>query len=523
MKTIQTKLIILLLLGTLSTSAQQKLQKIEQTIKTTKDVTINLNTSHTNIVIDTWNKDNVEIEAYIEGEKLSKEELEKALKDWDITVSGSGSEVTIQSKGSKNSWTEGYDLSSLDAIKDLKFEMAELPELPELPEMPELPELAQFPNAPQMPKMPELPELPQGIGAVNFDYEAYKKEGEAYLEKWSKDYEAKYGKDFKDKMKAWGKKFGETDYEAYSKDMEKWGEAFGKKFGKDYEKKMEEWGKAFEENWGKDYQKKMEAWGERFEKQMEERQQAMQDRKAAMKDREAAMRDRQEAHEAGAKERQEAMRDRAEAIKERREAIERSIESKVNTKVKRKIIIRMPKKAKLNMNVRHGELKFASVITNLKADISHSALIANSIDGSQTSINVSYSPVLITNWMMGELKLNYVEKAQIETVDRLVLSSNSSNVSINNLTGNAVVDGSFGELDINKIAETFSNLNLVLENSEALLILPKTAFNLQYKGNRSKLKHPKNKTSTTSSFSTGDLMSGKTIVINAKFSNIVMQ
>ncbi|MEZ4856649.1 MAG: hypothetical protein R2812_09275 [Gelidibacter sp.] len=511
MKTIQTKLIILLLLGTLSTSAQQKLQKIEQTINTTKDVTINLNTSHTNIVIDTWNKDNIEIEAYIEGEKLSKEELEKALNDWDITVSGSGSEVTIQSKGSKNSW-EGYDLSSLDAMRDLKFEMAELPELPELPEMPELPELAQFPNAPQMPKMPELPELPQGIGAVNFDYEAYKKDGEAYLEKWSKDYETQYGKDFKDKMKAWGKKFGETDYEAYSKEMEKWGAAFGKKFGKDYEKKMEEWGKAFEENWGKDYQKKMEVWGERFEKQMEARQQAMQDRKAAMKNRETAMRDRQEA-----------MRDRAEAIKERREAIERSIENKVNTKIKKTIKIKMPKKAKLNMNVRHGELKFASVITNLKADISHSALVANSIDGSQTSINVSYSPVLITNWIMGELKLNYVEKAQIETVNRLVLSSNSSNVSINDLTGNAVIDGSFGELDINKIAETFSNLNLVLENSEALLILPKTAFNLQYKGNRSKLKHPKNKTSTTSSFSTGDLMSGKTIVVNAKFSEVMMQ
>ncbi|MCB0445843.1 MAG: hypothetical protein KDC68_09380, partial [Gelidibacter sp.] len=251
--------------------------------------------------------------------------------------------------------------------------------------------------------------------------------------------------------------------------------------------------------------------------------QAMQDRKAAMKDREAAMRDRQEALEAGAKERQEAMRDRAEAIKERREAIERSIENKVNTKIKKTIKIKMPKKAKLNMNVRHGELKFASVITNLKADISHSALVANSIDGSQTSINVSYSPVLITNWMMGELKLNYVEKAQIETVNRLVLSSNSSNVSINDLTGNAVIDGSFGELDINKIAETFSNLNLVLENSEALLILPKTAFNLQYKGNRSKLKHPKNKTSTTSSFSTGDLMSGKTIVVNAKFSEVMMQ
>src|SRR5690606_20178796 len=124
------------------------------------------------------------------------------------------------------------------------------------------------------------------------------------------------------------------------------------------------------------------------------------------------------------------------------------------------------KKAKLNMNVRHGELKFASVIYNLRGDISHSTLTANSIDGSKTSINVSYSPVLITNWNLGELKLNFVEKAQIENVNRLVLSSNSSNIGINSLMGNAVIDGSFGELEINNILQSFNNLNIVLENSE---------------------------------------------------------
>ena len=49
---------------------------MSQTIKVDKEVTIDLNTSYCNIVFDTWNKNVVEIEAYIEGEKLSKEELE---------------------------------------------------------------------------------------------------------------------------------------------------------------------------------------------------------------------------------------------------------------------------------------------------------------------------------------------------------------------------------------------------------------------------------------------------------------
>lgn len=513
MNTIKTKICLLLLVSTLSVTAQQKLKKFTKTVNANKEATINLNTSYTNIEVDTWNKDQVEVEAFMEGEKLSKEELENELKNWNITVSGSGDEITIESKGTGNSWAlAGDDFNfnfNFDAMKDLEFELADMPELPEMPEMPEMAVFPQMPAMPEMPKMPELPELPEGIGAVNFDYDAYKKDGEKYLDKWSKEFETKYGKEYKDKMRDWARKFGETDFEAYSKKMEEWGEKFGKeygeKYGKDYEKKMEAWGKKFEETWGKDYEAKMEAWGEKFGKEMEARAAAMESRQEAMA------------------ERQEAMADRQRAMAERRETIAKRIEDKVNTQVKKTIKIKMPKKAKLKMNVRHGELKFANVLYNVRGDISHSALTANSIDGSKTSINVSYSPVLITHWILGELKLNFVDNAHIDAVNRLVLSSNSSNIDINSLMGNAVIAGSFGELSINNILPSFNNLNIVLENSEAFVVLPKTDFNLQYKGSRSKLKHPKNKTSNTSTFSTGDMASGKTIVINAKFSEVTMQ
>ncbi len=507
MKTIQTIAFAFFAASTLSVTAQQKLQKFTKSVNTNSDVTINLNTNHTNIEVDTWSKNSIEVEAYIEGEKLSKEELEKELKNWDITISGSGDVVTITSKGSQNSWDNfgAFDATSLDALRNLEIELAEMPPVPPVPRIPEVPQVQGIPQMPEMPKMPELPELPHGIGAVNFDYDAYKKDGEAYLDKWSKEYETKYGKEYREKMKAWGRDFGKTDFKAYSKEMEAWGEKFGKEFGesfgKDYEKKMEAWGKKFDEQWGKEYQERMEAWGKRVEAQMN----AVEGRQAAMLDRHAAMADRQA------------------AFADRREAIAKRIEDKVDTKVKKTIKIKMPKKAKLKMNVRHGELKFASIITDLRGDISHSALTANSIDGSKTSINVSYSPVLITNWVLGELKLNYVEKAQIANVHRLVLSSNSSNIDINSLIGNAVIDGSFGELSINNILPSFNNLNIVLENSEAFLVLPKTAYNLQYKGSRSKLKHPKTNNSTATTFSSGDLTSSKTIVINAKFSEVNMQ
>ncbi|MCK5400485.1 MAG: hypothetical protein KAJ28_02525, partial [Flavobacteriaceae bacterium] len=154
----------------------------------------------------------------------------------------------------------------------------------------------------------------------------------------------------------------------------------------------------------------------------------------------------------------------------------------------------------------------------------HSTLLATRIDGSDTSINASYSPVIISHWNLGELKLNYVENAQLKLVNHLNLTSNSSNIVVEELTGNAIINGSFGDLEINKIAKSFNKLSLVLENSDAVVTLPKTDFNLQYQGTRTRFQHPDKSTKgNTTAFSTGNLSSNKTIVINAKYSNIVMQ
>ncbi|MCG1037927.1 hypothetical protein KI686_16135, partial [Polaribacter sp. DS7-9] len=84
-------------------------------------------------------------------------------------------------------------------IKELKYELAEIPEIDfdvhvEVPEVPEIPEV---------PELPPLPPLPEGVGAVTFDYNAYKKEGEKYLEAYSKKFEEAYGEAFAKKMQAW--------------------------------------------------------------------------------------------------------------------------------------------------------------------------------------------------------------------------------------------------------------------------------------------------------------------------------
>jgi len=508
-------------LSVFSLNAQQKLEKTSQSVKANKDVTLNLDTSHTNIVIDTWNKNEVSVEAYIESKELTKEELKDVLESWDVDVEGSGTDISISTSGGKvGSYNFDFDfnfedIEGLKALEELQFVIEDMPEMPEMDfEIPEMPEMPEMLDMPEMPEMPELPELPEGIHSFNFDFDTYKKDGEAYLEKWSKEYEAKYGAEYKDKMKAWAKKFAKTDFDKYSKEMEVWGEKYGEKFGKDYEVKMEAWSKKFDGEWAK----KMEAWGEEYEKKFGP------EFEARMEQRTKAIEERIEKQEGRLHEREKELEKRIEAREKRSVHLRKRIESSRSGKIIKTIKIRMPKDAKLKVNVRHGELKFSSVIYNLKADLSHSTLLAENIDGSSTSINASYSPVIVTHWNLGELKLNYVQNAELKFVNHLNLTSNSSNIIVGELISNAIINGSFGDLEINKISDSFKNLNLVLENSDAVVTLPKTDFNLQYKGTRTRFQHPDKTTKeNTSTFSAGNLSSDKTIVVNAKYSNVVMQ
>jgi hypothetical protein len=466
--------------------AQKKLSKTSQSIKVNKDVEVNLNTSYVEIELETWNRDIVEVEAYIESSKLSKEELELALKAWNLKVEGSNDKVTISSAGGRSSSLFDQDDYS-DLLKNLEFHLYDLPEMPEMPEF------------------PELPELPEGVNSISFDYDKYQAEGEKYLTEWSKAYEKKGGKELKKSMEDWARKFGESGYQ---EKMTKWGEEFGEKFGKDWEEKME-------------------AWGERFGKEMEVRAKAMEKRGEAMERRAEAMEERNEKRSEEMvkrmEERAELMEERREEMHERRESIlVRRLESGSNSKVRKVIKIKIPKKAKLKTNIRHGELKLSSVIYNMRGDISHSFLVAEHIDGSDTSINVSYSTVVINTWDLGALNLNFVDKAQIKSAKNLVLNSKSSNINIENLTDTGIIDGSFGDLTISNLSASFKNLNLVLENSDALINLPKNLdYSLYFKGNRSKYNNKTTTQKTVRNYPEGQ-SSNRNIIVNAKYSNVII-
>jgi len=477
MKTIQFKLFALFFLSICTLNAQTKLEKTNQSIKVVKDVTLNLNTNYCNIELDTWNKDVIEIEAYIEGEKISQKDLEK----WGLTIDASTNNVTITTKeGRHNSWNNNYvhrdNEAAIAIIEELKFELADIPEI-DIEHIEDIEIL-------EMPEMPELPELPEGIHEIHFDYKAYKKNGDKYLDKWSEKIE--------------------------------------KKFGKGYEKKMEAWAEKFEKEWTKKHEEKIKIWEERLEEKNELLEERLERKNELLEKR---LKEREKIRERKMiilEKREHQQEDRRELAEKRRTKIERLMDNKSN--VKKTIKIKMPKKAKVKLNVRHGELKLVSNINNLNADLSHTRLVANSINGRHTSINASYSPLLVKNWSYGKLNLNHVEEATLENVERLILTSNFSNIKINKLIDNANIDTSFGDLHILKMEDTFTNLKLVVQNGNAVIGLPNTKHYVHYKGNHSSLKHPKNSSKeNTSSFSAGDTNIPKKIILNAKYSAIKMQ
>lgn len=509
---IKLRILVLSFFSMATLGAQEKVAKVSQSFNVNKNVVIDLNTSHCNIIFDTWNKNEVSIEAFVESDELSKKELEEVASGWGLDVNGSTNLIEIKTNGSSSSSVSykykikgDYSDEVKRALENLKFELAELPEMNfdfnfdfdnvEVIELPEMPE---------MPEMPELPELPEGVGAIAFDYDTYKKEGDTYLKKWSKKFESKYGDDYAKKMEAWGEKFGKVWGEKYAKEMEKWGEKFG-------------------EDWGE----KMEAWGERFSEQME--RQAEQIEKQA--ERIAEQREKQAEQRAKlAEKRAEIAEKRAKINAER--AIKRaeimakkaSLVRGSRSQVKKTIVIKMPKKAKIKADVRHGELEFAAVLDDVQADLSHTIFKAEGINGSRTSISAAYAPVFVNNWNLGELNLNHVKQAELKTVKHVVLNCNSSNVKIKNIMNSAIIDSNIGDVKILNIDDTFTNLNFILQNNKAYVILPDGTYNLNYRGKNSYVEHPENNNGTNcSTFSVSNPSSNKTITLNAKYSKVVME
>jgi hypothetical protein len=179
MKTIYYKVSLLILIfigGIQFLSAQKFEKKYHESFKVNKDVVISLNTYYTDVVIENWNKNTVDISAKItvEGDSLKQEDANKYFENWHFEAIGNSEKIRIT--GRNNRFGGLYENLVLR-------EIAEVPEFPEMPEMPEisivnLDILDSFKYS-----FPVLNNIK--MDSMSFNFEAYKKD-KNYLKKFQK-------------------------------------------------------------------------------------------------------------------------------------------------------------------------------------------------------------------------------------------------------------------------------------------------------------------------------------------------
>lgn len=459
------------LMAVTATFAQKQSKKFTETFTINPDATVTVNTTHTDVVFETWDKNSVEVEGYIEVEGATKEEAEEVFANWNFKALGNSSEVKISTNAGVF-WAYSGAVEAPMPNFDFNFEMPELPEIPEI--------------EPIIIDMPDMSEMSFNFKDLNFDYEAYKKDGDAYLKEWKKEFDKNFDKDFKQNLEEW-----KNEMELHRKALDKHREELRKQ---------------------RDIMRE-----ENFKLREEQRVEAQKMREEAKKARAAAMAKLAESSKA-----------------EGRPNVyyfKTGSENK-NLKIKKTIKVKLPKSAKLKINVKHGEVKLASNLKNVKATLSHTRLLANVVDGDQTLIQASYSPLVVDTWNNGGLTLNFSEAVDLKNVKNLTLNAQSSEVVIGKLLNNATIVGSFGDLKIASVADTFKSLDVTLNNADASLTLPQSPFAISVNATRSRVTLPKDLVVvTTDVLKNGKLTrayrkqksSGKEVNIVTNLSTVVVQ
>ena len=453
----------------------QKSKTYKESFKVDKDAVIELNTSYADIEFDTWDKNEVVVEAVISLEGASEEEAQDYFEKAGIEIMGNSSAVKISTRGNE-AWSWRMEAPDID-ISEFDIEMPDMPELgPMISEI-----IADIPEIAAMPPMPPMP-------FKNFDYEAYQKDGEAYMKKWQKEFEKSF------------------DNKKYQKEMEEW--------SKEMEARSEEWRARWEER----HAERLEHIEEQAELRAEQ-----QEKMAA---------ERQKFRAEAAKAREKAAKARAEIREKQREKAAvfymRGAEGNQNFTIKKTIKIKMPKNTRLKMNVRHGEVKMAGNTLNMRANLSYASLLASALEGENTLIEARYTPISVKSWKGGKLSADFSDNIILDEVARLVLNSTSSNIVIERILGKTQIKNNLGSLTIRSLGDSFRELEVSVQNGEFYGNLPAIPYAITINNNASEVSLPgaitwesgKGLPGAPSKGYFQKKGSGSSVVINASYSQV---
>ncbi len=414
-----------------------------------EEVNIDINTTHTNIKFETWDRNEVEVTFILETD----EKIEERFKQWDFKATGNSNTVTIESNSNYEfdmtnfqfdfnveDFDFDFDIENLEMdLENLNLDVSDL----NLNIDNMVSDIMLGMN------LEDLPTSPFGKD-ISFNGDKYEKNPEAYLKKMN----AKHGTQVTEK-----------EVDQWMEDIEKWTENIEIKIdeseiserSKEIEKKMEKWQKENEPKL-KEMTKKMEKWQKENEPKLKEMTKKI---------------------EAQAKKMEEQM----EKIDfEKFENFNHFDQNKSN--IKKTIHIKLPKKAKLNLNVRYGEVTLAENLRNINADLNYATLSANTINGAGTEISASYAPVYVDHWRNGQLKLNHCRNIKIAKATKIDINAQGTDVIIGTLLDSGFIRSAYGDLEIQKLGKDLKSLNLIVDYGTARLYLPSSALDVSYTGNQ---------------------------------------
>jgi len=460
MKTLKYKIVSLVVLFiAIGANAQKYDKKVTEKFKVNSDVAIVINASHTDIDVQTWNRNEVSIEAFIEVEGVDKEEANKIIKQWEFEALGNKSKVKISSS-SNNMYFE-FDGDFDFDFPEMEFELPEMnfvmPELPELPEMLELDSLEfVFPEI-------EFPEIEMEI--EEFDYEEYKGDS-LYLKK------------YKTRVAAQVEKFKNSD----------WKKKLDSTLSSDEFKRSIDSLKLMNVEVGKKLKVFINSEG--FKQRIEESKRAAKEAtKQVLKNKELIEQQTQHAKKAAAEAMKMVAEMKAEGKLNSSENVYFNSRNNHNSKVKiRKYIkVKVPKKATFDLNVRHGKLNIPDSNTKMSAKIFYGDFIAGLIEGAKNNLEFTNSPVTIETISASNITLKNVPNATFGTFFNNNLFSNSSNVIIDEVGEDVALSQKFGNIEVNSVVPNFKNMNVIFDYAKGTLNFDDVAYNFQINGKKSKI------------------------------------
>ena len=433
MKTSRKHIITAFLLTTsLALFAQKESKNFKETFNVKKGAVVELNASHADIDVSTWGKNQVQVEATIEIDGLTKEEAQKYFKDFKFEALGNSSKVRIDIGGNSFNFGDNdfiiFDPENI-VIPDIVIPEIDIPDFNfKMPDI-VIPEI-DF----DMPDM-DLEKFIMDLDDIEFDFDKYSKDGKEYFFRWKDDV-----RDITIKNKKDWEKFKKSDeYKEWKKEMQE-----------NKEKMKEEMRKGM-----KEAQKELKGidLGKIIGESLKIAEQALENVdvegivKESLSEANKALKeiDREQIRKELSEVRREFRRSyRSDRVYDNGEG-ELIINDK-KVKITKKITVKVPKGTILDLNTRHCKLKLPKMSASGK--VSYGSFNSSGLEGGE--LNINFAPVQISTVANTTLNLTNVTDAKLASVTQSTLNSDSSGLEIAELLSGTTIDASFGDVKIKK-------------------------------------------------------------------------